>query len=98
MTIDTQLVDGVATISPKGSVDSSTADELDAAINQFDMNELSQITFNFSDVDYISSKGLRILIATYRKMQHKPVIVQNANEAVFDIFKISGLVDVFGLK
>lgn len=95
MEIKTSIENGVATITPQGSINSVTADELDAAIQAIGSDSATAVEFDFAGVDYISSKCLRVLVATHRRLQDKSIKIKNANTAVADILKMSGLADIF---
>lgn len=47
---------------------------------------------DFSDVDYISSAGLRILISTQKKLKPDdiPFVIINVNDTIDGILKMSG--------
>lgn len=98
MTIETVIEAALATISVQGSIDSTTAEKLDEEASKLDFSTLEAICFDFKDVDYISSKCLRILVSIHRKMEGKPITIANANATVSDIIKLSGLSSLFVLK
>ncbi len=47
---------------------------------------------DFSDLDYISSAGLRVLISTQKKLKSDdiPFVIINVNDTIGGIFRISG--------
>ena len=47
---------------------------------------------DFADLEYISSSGLRVLIATQKKLNANdiPLVIRNVNDAVNEIFRMSG--------
>lgn len=98
MNIDTVIDGQNAVLTPHGSIDSSTSDILDAEIAKADPQGDMELRFDFSDVDYISSKCLRILVAAYRRNTSRLISVSNANPTVAEIFSISGLADLFNVN
>ena len=53
----------------------------------------------FKGVDYISSAGLRVLLTAQKKMNaqgHMELV--NVNEAVMDIFEMTGFADILEIK
>lgn len=98
MTIETRIENGVGTVIPVGSIDSTTADQLDEAVAGFDFENLEALFFDFSGVDYISSKCLRILVSIRKKMGSKTITISGCNTTVADIFRLSGLAPLFDLK
>ena len=79
-------------LSPKGVLDSNTGDGLAKALDENVTDDICVIEFDMTDVDYISSKGLRIITAAYKDIKERgSVRVSNCNRAVHEIFTISGL-------
>lgn len=79
------------TLSVEGRIDTITSKELDKAIND-EMGNFESLIMDFSDLEYISSAGLRILIVTHKKLKadNIPFVIKNVNDTVREIFKISG--------
>lgn len=98
MTIETSFENGIAVIRPEGSIDSATAEELESAVHKLDLSKVESLTLDFSDVDYISSKCLRILVSAKRLLADKPIIITGLNTTVADIFNLSGLSSFFDIR
>ena len=65
-------------------------------------NELGnkkELIFDFTDVPYISSAGLRMLHSLYKvlKEQNASMYIKNANKEVRNVFEISGFLAFFSL-
>ncbi|MBR5089716.1 MAG: STAS domain-containing protein [Ruminiclostridium sp.] len=54
---------------------------------------INEITFDLKDLDYISSSGLRMLIALQKLMKDN-MVIKNANEEVMRIFEIAGFTSI----
>ena len=81
-----------------GRLDTITAPELDAEIKQ-NMNDIECLVLNFKGVEYISSAGLRVLLATQKSMGKKgKMIVKEVNDTVMEIFNITGFVDILTIE
>ena len=81
-----------------GRLDTITAPELDAAIKQI-IDEIDCLVLNFKGVEYISSAGLRVLLATQKSMSKKgEMIVKEVNDTVMEIFNITGFVDILTIE
>jgi len=78
-----------------GTLDSMTSGDLEETLERELNDNVSSLTFDFSDVDYISSKGIRVLVAAYRKMNGRKMLIENANDSVKEVFRLSGLLKVF---
>ena len=49
------------------------------------------LVFDFAKLEYISSAGLRQVIAAYKKMQNKDGFkIINVSDEVFDVFSLTG--------
>lgn len=90
MKVNTTKDNNTIIIAVEGRVDSTTAKDFEAAIKK-DVNENSELIFDFKDLAYISSAGLRILLGTQKLMskQGKMKII-NVNETVNEIFEVTG--------
>ena len=80
------------TLSVAGRIDTITSKELDAEIAS-EMGTFNSLVMDFSDLTYISSAGLRILIATQKKLKasNTPLVIKNVNEPVGEILRMSGI-------
>lgn len=81
-----------------GRLDTMTAPELDAEIKQ-SIDGIDCLVLNFKGVEYISSAGLRVLLATQKSMSKKgKMIVKEVNDTVMEIFNITGFVDILTIE
>lgn len=79
------------TLSIEGRVDTITSQNLDKEIND-EMSNFDSLIIDFADLEYISSAGLRVLIATQKKLKSEniPFVIKNVNDTVNEIFRMSG--------
>ena len=93
MTIDKKLDNGTLTISVGGRLDTNTAPELEAAL-KFD--GATSVVFDFAELEYISSAGLRVLMTAHKTLAAAGggVKVLNPNEMVRGVFDMTGLSDI----
>lgn len=70
MEITTAAREGVTIVSPAGRIDTVSAPMLEQAINQAIEGGTRKILLDFSAVSYISSGGLRVLLATAKKLKN----------------------------
>ncbi len=90
MNINTIKDNDKITIAVEGRIDSTTASEFEAAIKN-ETEQVSELVFDFKDLAYISSAGLRILLGTQKLMMNKGKMkIINVNETVNEIFEITG--------
>ncbi len=78
----------------EGRLETATAPDLEKAVKE-DIDELTDITFDFSGLEYISSAGLRVLLSAQKSIMGKGnVTVANPNDVVREIFDVTGFSDI----
>ena len=92
MEIKKNLEGAKLTLAPIGRVDTITSPELEAAVQ---LDGVEELVFDLAQVDYISSAGLRVLLASQKKMAGKVMKIANAKPAVKEVFDITGFSDIF---
>ena len=54
---------------------------------------------DFTDLEYISSAGLRVLLVTSKMMKGKGrFVIRNINETVREIFEVTGFLDILTVE
>lgn len=96
MQISRKSEDGHLTVKVDGRLDTNTAPELEAGLS---LDGVSDVTFDFADLEYISSAGLRVLMNVYKGMMASGgrMVVLNPNETVKGVFDMTGLGEMFNL-
>ena len=79
------------TMHVEGRIDTITSQDLDKEI-QSEIGKFDSLTMDFSDLEYISSAGLRVLIATQKTLKPDsiPFIIKNVNDNIKEVFRMSG--------
>ena len=86
------------TIALEGRLDTMTAPELEAELNQ-SMGGAESLVLDFSKLDYISSAGLRVLLSAHKAMSAKDGMkVTNVNEIVKEVFDVTGFADILTIE
>lgn len=87
------------TLSVEGRIDTLTSQDLEKEINA-EMGNFNSLILDFSDLEYISSAGLRLLIATQKKLKADdiPMVIRNVKDAVSEIFRMSGFNKILDLE
>ena len=82
----------------EGNIDSTTAPNLYDEVNK-SLDGIKSLVFDFAKVDYISSAGLRVLLAAYKIMSKQgKMVIRNANSNVMDIFQITGFTNFLTIE
>lgn len=98
MNINIERENGKALMKIEGRLDTTTAPELEKAIND-EGSELKDLVLDFGGVDYISSAGLRVLLTAQKKMNAQGYMeLRNVSEAVMDVFEMTGFADILVIK
>ena len=81
-----------------GRLDTVTAPTLDKAINE-NLSETKSLILDFNGLEYISSAGLRVLLATQKKMQQLGAMkIINVCELVMEVFEVTGFKDILTIE
>ena len=98
MNINIERENGKALMKIEGRLDTTTAPELEKAING-EGDELKSLVLDFKAVDYISSAGLRVILTAQKKMNVQGYMeLINVSEAVMDVFEMTGFADILVIK
>ncbi|MBR3381676.1 MAG: STAS domain-containing protein [Clostridia bacterium] len=83
-------------IAPVGRLDTVTSGELSDSLNEYDLTA-RDVDFDFAEVDYISSAGLRLLVYLRKnaKAGGRSMRLLNVNSVVREILRISGFEKTF---
>ena len=92
MTIVEERNNSVLTLKIEGRLDTTTAPNLETAINELS-EDTKELIFDMSGVEYISSAGIRVLLAAYKKMKFAQgkIRIEKVNEIVREVFEMTGL-------
>ena len=94
MTIDIKRNAEETVIEIIGRLDTITAPMLDKTINE-DIGETKNLVLDVKGMEYISSAGLRVLLAAQKKMQKIGCMkLINVCQAVMEIFEMTGFADI----
>ena len=98
MTIEKKIEGSKLEITLEGRLDTITSPMLEAELKQ-SINDVTELIFNFEKLDYISSSGLRILLAAQKIMNKQgKMILRNVNEVITEVFEITGFVDILTIE
>ena len=92
MTINVERDFELITLNITGRLDTTTAPNLEAVINELS-EDTKELVFDMSEVEYISSAGIRVLLGAYKKMQANQGVmrIEKANDMVVEVFEMTGL-------
>lgn len=86
------------TLALVGRLDTTTAPQLETALNE-SLDGVEELVFDFKDLEYISSAGLRVLLSAQKKMNAQgKMVIRSANENIMEVFSITGFTDVLTIE
>ena len=98
MTINTKQEGPKMTIALEGRLDTLTAPDLEAVIKE-QLHGVNDLVFDMKEIDYVSSAGLRVLLAAQKIMNGKgTMVVKGASEIIMEIFEVTGFIDLLNIE
>lgn len=98
MTITKKIEGSALTVAVEGRLDTVTSPDLEAALSE-SLEGVTDLTLDFSGLEYISSAGLRVLLATQKKMNAQGSMkVCGVNETVGEVFEVTGFADILTIE
>lgn len=97
MEITQQKNGNINIIKIKGRLDASTAGKLEESLSEYSGQERVRVLVDCQELDYISSAGLRVLLASAKelKKQNGKICLSALNPNVKQVFEISGFTSIF---
>ncbi len=94
MTISKVLEGSKLTIMLEGRLDTTTSPALEAELKEA-LTGITELVFDFEKLEYISSAGLRILLANQKIMNKQgSMVIKNVNEVIAEVFEVTGFADI----
>ena len=96
MKIDWNKNDGCLTVMPAGRLDTTTAPDFEAFLNE-NCEGATSVILNCEKLVYVSSAGLRVLLAAQKKLKESMKLT-NVCELVMEVFEMTGFADVLVIE
>lgn len=86
------------TVKLVGRLDTTTAPVLEGDLRK-SVDNIEKLIFEISELEYISSAGLRVLLSAQKVMNKQgEMIIRGANETVMEVFEVTGFVDILNIE
>jgi len=86
------------TVALTGRLDTTTAPQLESELKA-SIEGVETLILDFAALDYLSSAGLRVLLAAQKIMNKQgKMIVKNVNETIAEIFEVTGFCDILTIE
>ena len=86
------------TVSLEGRLDTTTAPQLESELKG-SLDGVSNLVLDLSNLEYISSAGLRVLLSAQKIMNKQgSMTIKNVSEEIMEIFEVTGFVDILTIE
>ena len=98
MTINKTIDAGCLTVGLEGRLDTTTAPQLEAELKA-SLPGVTSLIFDFSQLEYISSAGLRVILYAQKVMNKQgTMVLRHVNEMVMEVFEITGFSTILTIE
>lgn len=98
MTIQESKEGSKLTVRVEGRLDTTTAPELEEKLKGL-LEDVTDLTLDFENLDYISSAGLRVLLSTQKTMNKQGEMkVTKVGAPIMEIFEVTGFSDILTIE
>ncbi len=85
-------------INLEGRLDTTTAPELEKVLND-NITDHKKLVFDFENLVYISSAGLRVLLVAQKTMNLQGEMkILHVNETIMEIFEVTGFSSILTIE
>ncbi|MDO4810739.1 MAG: STAS domain-containing protein [Eubacteriales bacterium] len=86
------------TLALAGRLDTTTAPQLEQAVNE-SIDGITELIFDLEKLDYVSSAGLRVLLAAQKRMNKQgSMTVKNICSDIMEVFQITGFTEILTIE
>ena len=98
MTINKTTDGEKLTVRLAGRLDTTTAPQLDAELKS-SLDGVKELDFDFAELLYLSSAGLRVLLTCQKRMNRQGrMVIRNVNAVIMDVFEVTGFTDILTIE
>ena len=98
MTINKKQDGSALVVALEGRLDTTTAPELEQELKS-SLDGITDLTLDMTNLDYISSAGLRVLLSAHKIMlKQGKMKVTNVSEIVREVFEVTGFSDILTIE
>ncbi len=98
LNIQKTIENGNAFFALEGRLDTITAPQLEEAF-QASLDGVTALTLDFEKVEYVSSAGLRVLLAAQKIMNRQGEMkLVHVSETIMEIFEVTGFSEILTIE
>lgn len=86
------------TLTLEGRLDTTTAPQLEGELKST-LEGVTNLEFDFQNLEYLSSAGLRVLLTAQKTMNKQgKMVIRHVNETIQEVFEVTGFVDILTIE
>ena len=98
MTIQRKAEGASLTLTLEGRLDTTTAPQLEAEIKN-GLKGVTNLIIDMKDLVYVSSAGLRVILAAQKQMNRKgKMVIRNVCSTIMEVFEVTGFTDILTIE
>ena len=98
MEIQKTLNGTALTVAVEGRLDTTTSPKMEEEL-QNSIDGITDLVLDFGKLEYISSAGLRVLLAMQKIMNRQgKMTLKNVGDVVMEVFEVTGFVDILNIE
>ena len=98
MTIQKNLQGTTLHVALEGRLDTTTAPQLEAELKA-SLDGITELDLDFEKLEYLSSAGLRVLLAAQKTMNKQgTMVIHHVNETIREVFEVTGFIDILTIE
>ena len=98
MTIEKTVEGMELNLALTGRLDTTTAPQLETELKR-SIGGVESLVLDFAGLEYLSSAGLRVLLAAQKVMNKQgKMVIRNVNETISEVFEITGFSDILTIE
>ena len=98
MTIQKTKDGTTLTIALEGRLDTTTSPQLEGELRTA-VDGIKELVFDLSNLDYVSSAGLRVLLAAQKVMNRQgSMVIRSVKPEIMEIFDVTGFTDLLDIE
>lgn len=97
MNITIQETDAKIVATLAGELDTAAAQEAEKHLQPLQDSKGKEVVLDCTDLEYISSSGLRVLLSILKqaKSVSSRVVLKNVNDVIRDVLELTGFISIF---
>ena len=86
------------TLALEGRLDTTTAPQLEGELKEA-LDGVTALELDFQQLEYLSSAGLRVLLAAQKVMNKQgSMVIRHVNETIHEVFEVTGFIDILTIE